>query len=110
MDGAGFAEQSRDEPQRRRALRLANRIRSERARLKRRLAAGELGAAQVIECSPSEARSMALAELLASQRQWGSERSRRLLQRVGVHEQRRLGQLTERQRRLLITALNEPRR
>ena len=109
MDGRGVA-QSREEPQRLRALRLANQVRSEHARLKRQLARGELGVAQVIECPPPEVQGMALGELLASQRQWGSERSRRLLQRVGLQEQSRLGQLTERQRRLLIAALTESRR
>ena len=109
MDGRGVA-QSKDEPQRLRALRLANLMRSQRARLKRQLARGELGVPQVIEHSPPEVQGMALGELLASQRQWGSEHSRRLLQRVGVQEQRRLGQLTERQRRLLIAALTESRR
>lgn len=49
MAGGGLAQTPGD-LQRLRALQLANRVRSERARLKkRRLAAGELGAAQMIE-------------------------------------------------------------
>ncbi len=101
----GSSTHTPGELQRVRALRLANEVRCARARLKRRVAAGEVGAAEVIEHSPSEARGMALAELLASQRQWGNQRTRRLLRRVGLQEQRRLSQLTERQRQLLIAAL-----
>lgn len=94
-----------DEPQRVAALRRANLVRTERAEIKRRLAAGELSPVEVIDRMPAAARGMSLAALLGSQRYWGSTRSKRLLVRVGLQESKRLGELTERQRRLLLAAL-----
>ena len=47
-----------------RALELANRVRLARAELKRRIADGELTAAEVIASCPWEAESMAVADLL----------------------------------------------
>jgi ribosomal protein S13 len=49
---------------------------------------------------------MTLAELLTSQRRWGRTRARKLLQSLGLSENKRLGTLTSRQRALLSSALN----
>ena len=46
-----------------------------------------------------------MAELLASQRNWGGARSRKFLSRNGISEAKRVGELTERQRRLLADQL-----
>jgi hypothetical protein len=80
------------------ALQLANRVRRARSMLKVRVANGQLAAAEVILTSPSEAASMQVVQLLASQRGWGEARSRALLAQVAVPENKSIGSLTERQR------------
>ena len=88
-----------------RALARANEVRLARAALKRQVASGERDVTAVVAELPWEAHSMALAELLCSQRRWGRARSRKLLNSVGLSEGKRLGTLTERQQRLLVRAL-----
>jgi hypothetical protein len=93
-------------PQPLRALERANRIRLARAELKRRIADGELTAAEVILDCPQEASSWTVRELLISQRRWGMTRCRKFLDRNQIGELKRLGDLTERQRRLLVGQLD----
>jgi hypothetical protein len=93
------------EPQRLRALERANEIRLARAELKRRIADGQVSAAQVILTPPNEASSWAIGDLLMSQRRWGSTRCRKFLVRNQINETKALGALTERQRRLLAGQL-----
>jgi hypothetical protein len=93
------------EPQRLRALERANEIRLARAGLKRRIAVGEISAAEVILGCPDEATSWSVAELLMSQRRWGSSRCRKFLLHNQIGETKPIGTLTDRQRRLLATAL-----
>jgi hypothetical protein len=88
-----------------RALARANEVRLARAALKRQVASGEREVTDVVADLPWEAHSMALAELLCSQRRWGRARSRKLLNSVGLSEGKRLGSLTERQQRILVRAL-----
>jgi hypothetical protein len=92
-------------PQHLRALERANEVRLARADLKRRIADGELTAADVILSSPWEAESMAVADVLMSQRRWGRTRARRLLAGTGMSETKTLGSMTERQRRCMATAI-----
>jgi len=92
-------------PQRLQALERANEIRLARAELKRRIADGELSAAEVILSPPRAAMSWAVGELLMSQRRWGSTRCRKFLLRNQITETKTLGALTERQRRLLADQL-----
>jgi hypothetical protein len=92
-------------PQHLRALERANRVRLARADLKRRVAAGELTAAEVILSCPWQAHSMVISELLMSQRRWGRTRCRRLLTSLGVPENKRIGTLTQRQRIALAAML-----
>ena len=87
------------------ALRQANRVRVARAELKRRIGRGELSVAQVIVECPWEAASMEIGDLLRSQRRWGAARCRRLLVSVGLPENKQVGTLTERQRKLLAAVL-----
>ena len=94
-----------------RALEYANRVRLARARMKRKIAAGELCAADVVLSCPWQAHSMAISDLLMSQKRWGRTRCRRLLVSLGIPEIKQLGTLTERQRRALaavLTAKNAP--
>ena len=93
-------------PQRLQALERANRVRLARAELKRRVAAGQLRAAEVIIATPPEAISMPVCELLTSQRRWGVERSRRCLTLLHIPENKHIGTMTERQCRALASALD----
>src|SRR5215218_2842005 len=94
-----------------RALEYANRVRLARARMKRRIAAGELSAADVILSCPWQAQSMSISDLLMSQKRWGRSRCRRLLMSLGVPENKQVGTLTERQRlavAAVLAAKNSP--
>ena len=88
-----------------RALEYANRVRLARARMKRKVAAGELAAADVILSCPWEAHTMSVSDLLMSQKRWGRARCRRLLLSLGVPENKQIGTLTERQRLGLAAVL-----
>jgi hypothetical protein len=93
------------EPQRLRALERANEVRLARAELKRRIAEGDVSAGEVILNSPWEASSWTVGDLLMSQRRWGNTRCRKFLSRNQIGEMKQVGALTERQRRMLATAL-----
>ena len=96
----GFARQ------RLRALERANRVRLNRATLKRRLRAGEVAAADAILCSSRDTDTMTVAELLLNQRGWGPTRSAKVLRSVSLSEKKALGSLTERQRVMLAAVLS----
>jgi len=87
------------------ALARANQVRLARAALKRDISAGRRDVGEVVLDSPWEAESMSLSELLCSQRRWGRARSRKLLASIALSEGKRVGTLTERQRRVLVAAL-----
>jgi hypothetical protein len=87
------------------ALARANQVRLARAALKRDVSAGRRSVTDVIIDSPWEAESMSLSELLCSQRRWGRARSRKLLSSAALGEAKKVGTLTERQRRILVNAL-----
>ncbi len=79
--------------------------------MKRKIAAGELSAADVILTCPWQAHSMSVSDLLMAQKRWGRTRCRRLLVSLGVPENKQIGTLTERQRLALaavLTAKGEP--
>lgn len=92
-------------PQHMRALERANQVRLARAELKRRVASGEIGVAEVILECPWEADSMAVSDLLMSQRRWGQTRCRKFLSQIPMSEQKTVGSMTERQRRTLAAML-----
>lgn len=94
-------------PQHLRALEQANRVRLARAELKRRVAAQATTVADVVLDCPWEAESMALSDLLMSQRRWGRARCRRVLLSLGLPENKQIGTLTDRQRRALAATLRE---
>lgn len=94
-------------PQHLQALQRANAVRLARAELKRRIAAGDLTAAEVILSSPWEVESMTVGDLLTSQRRWGATRCRRLLQAVPISEGKQIGAMTDRQRQALAALLSE---
>lgn len=88
-----------------RALERANKVRLARAELKRAVASGELDAAEVILECPWEAESMAVVDLLMSQRRWGQTRCRKFLTSIPMSEQKTIGSMTDRQRRTLAAML-----
>ena len=92
-------------PQHMQALAYANRIRLARAALKRAIARGERGVADIVRECPMETQSMTLAELLTSQRRWGRTRARKFLNGLALSENKELGSLTQRQRLLLCAEL-----
>lgn len=93
-------------PQYMRALERANQVRLARAELKRRVAGGETSVAEVILECPWEADSMAVADLLMSQRRWGQTRCRKFLSQIPMSEKKTVGSMTERQRRTLAAMLS----
>jgi hypothetical protein len=93
-------------PQHMRALERANLVRLARAELKRSIARGDADPSEVIRDCPWETESMTIAELLTSQRRWGRTRARKFLMPLSLNENKQLGTLTSRQRRLLATELS----
>ena len=89
-----------------RALEYANRVRLARARLKRKVAAGELSVSEVVLSCPWEAHSMEISDLLMSQKRWGRARCRRLLVSLSIPENKAIGTLTDRQRRALAGVMS----
>jgi hypothetical protein len=87
------------------ALERANSIRTARAQLKRSLGSGEVSAAELLLNPPPEAVAWSIGELLTSPRGWGVARARRLLAAHRLNEIKPIGQLTVRQRRLLVSDL-----
>jgi hypothetical protein len=92
-------------PQHMRALERANQVRLARAELKRRVAIGDIQAAEVIMECPWEADSMAVADLLMSQWRWGQTRCRKFLSQIPMSEKKTIGSMTDRQRQTLAVML-----
>jgi len=92
-------------PQHMQALAHANRVRLARAALKRAIVAGDTEIGDVIRSCPWQVETMTVGELLRSQRRWGRTRVRKFLTSLALNENRELGRLTERQRRVLAAEL-----
>ncbi len=92
-------------PQYMRALERANQVRLARADLKRRIASGEIDVTEVLLDCPWEADSMAVADLLMSQRRWGQTRCRKFLAQLPMSEKKTIGSMTDRQRQTLVAML-----
>jgi len=97
-------------PQHMRALERANQVRLARADLKRRVGVGAIDVAEVILECPWEAQSMAVADLLMSQRRWGQTRCRKFLAQIPMSEKKTVGSMTDRQRHTLAAMLNAAQR
>jgi hypothetical protein len=87
------------------ALQRANEVRLARAELKRGVAEGTTTVGTVILACPWEAASMTIAELLLSQRRWGTTRCSKFLASIGMTETKTVGSMTDRQRRALAAKL-----
>jgi hypothetical protein len=99
------AEITPEPQQRMRALERANEVRLARARLKRQIGGGQVSASFVLLELPWEAANWSVGELLMSQRRWGTTRVRKLLVGLHISEKRPIGELTERQRRVLAAEI-----
>jgi hypothetical protein len=97
-------------PQHMRALARANQVRLARAELKRSVAAEKIEVADVILECPWEAHSMAVADLLMSQRRWGQTRCHKILAQLPMSEKKTVGSMTDRQRRALAAMLRSAER
>ena len=93
-----------------RALERANAVRLARAELKRKVALDQIDVAAVVLNCPWEAESMAVADLLMSQRRWGQTRCRKFLAQVPMSERKTIGSMTDRQRRTLAAMLSSAER
>jgi hypothetical protein len=106
MNATATATMAPAGPQYMRALERANQVRLARAGLKRRVATGELDVSEVILECPWETESMAVADLLMSQRRWGQTRCRKFLSQIPMSEKKTIGSMTDRQRRTLAMMLS----
>ena len=102
---ATIPDRSSDHPQYMRALERANQVRLARAELKRKVAANQVDVADVIMDCPWEAESMAIGDLLMSQRRWGQTRCRKFLVQIPITEMKTIGSMTRRQRVALAELL-----
>ena len=106
MNATATATMAPAGPQYMRALERANQVRLARAALKRQVAMGLVDASEVILECPWEAESMAVADLLMSQRRWGQTRCRKFLAQIPMSEKKTIGSMTERQRHTLAGLLS----
>jgi hypothetical protein len=92
-------------PQHMEALAEANRRRLYRADLKRRIGCGARDIKDVILSDDPLIETMKVSELLCAQYRWGTSRTERLLRSVAIGYGRTFGQLTWRQRHMIVAAL-----
>ena len=95
----------RSQQQRMDALRRANDIRSERARLKERLRTGELAIVEVLVDPPSCVHTAKVLDLLLAVPKYGRVKANRLLERCRVSPAKTVNGLTPRQRKELLDML-----
>jgi S13-like H2TH domain len=95
----------RSQQQRMDALRRANEIRSERARLKESLRNGGLGIADVLSDPPACVHTAKVLDLLLAVPKYGRVKANRVLERCRVSPARTVNGLTPRQRKELLDML-----
>lgn len=95
----------RSQQQRLDALRRANDIRSERARLKERLRSGEVAIADVLVDPPLCVHTAKVLDLLLAVPKYGRVKANRLLERCRVSPAKTVNGLTPRQRKELLDML-----
>lgn len=93
------------QPQNMKALEKANRVRLERAELKRSIGRGDTDIADVIRHPTESVYNCPIIELLTSQRRWGRTRARKFLAPHLISETKPIGTMTNRQRILLAEEL-----
>lgn len=83
------------------AFEKGNRIRIERAKLKKQISENDRVLLRVLEDPPECMNSISIMELLCCQQRWGRRRSLQLLTKCKLRESRQLGELTLRQRTII---------
>ena len=87
------------------ALSYGQEIRLARTAIKREVASGATDLADVLDAPPVCMGSAPIVQVLTWQHRWGADRASRLLRRVRIPEMRLVRDLSDRQRRLLVSAL-----
>jgi hypothetical protein len=99
---ANASAPGRSREQRLRALRLANEIRSARAKLKKDLASGKIELAQILVQPPECMRTARVRDVLLTLPKIGSVKTGRILTDCGIAHSKTLSGLTDRQRTELL--------
>jgi len=94
-------------PQTMEALDRANAIRKERARIKTMVAKGEESVITLLRAKPDVLRNMRVAELICAQSKWGEHNARKVLNSVLLNFDKRCGELTDRQIKLICWAIED---
>jgi hypothetical protein len=91
-----------DLDQRRQALEIANRCRLAGSQVRREIAAGTLSLADALD--DPRAQQSPIGRLVLAQPRWGEQKASRLFRRLEMWPQRRVRDLTDRQRTLIKAA------
>ncbi len=97
----------RSHQQRMDALRRANDIRSERAKLKERLRAGDVSITDVLEDPPACVHTAKVLDLVLAAPKYGRVKANKLLERCRVSSSKTVNGLTPRQRKELLDMLTD---
>lgn len=99
---------STDRQQQMRSLRKANRVRLDAATVRREVRDGKLWTVDALW--DERAGSLEVLTLLLEQRGWGPTKAKNAMNAAQVRHDRRVRELTERQRRMLAAAIGGPPR
>lgn len=88
------------------ALRRANDVRSERARLKERLRAGEVSITEILDDPPECVYTAKVFDLVLAVPKYGKVKANKLLERCRVSSSKTVNGLTPRQRKELLEMLS----
>lgn len=105
--GTSTQTPERSHQQRMEALRRANDIRSERAKLKERLRNGEVSIAEVLEDPPACVHTAKVLDLVLAAPKFGRVKANKLLERCRVSSSKTVNGLTPRQRKELLDTLSD---
>lgn len=97
------------QPQHMQALDQANRVRLERAVLKRAIGENDRALLRMLDEPPECVMSASIMEMLKAQRGWGRTRALKLLDRCGLRESRKIEDMTTRQRQAVSADLERRR-
>jgi hypothetical protein len=97
----------RSHQQRMEALRRANDIRSERAKLKESLRNGDISITQVLQDPPACAHTAKVLDLVLAAPKYGRVKANKLLERCRVSSSKTVNGLTPRQRKELLDMLSD---
>lgn len=105
--GTSTQTPERSHQQRMEALRRANDIRSERAKLKERLRSGDVSLVDVLQDPPPCVHTAKVLDLVLAAPKYGRVKANKLLERCRVSSSKTVNGLTPRQRKELVDMLGE---